>query len=60
MYPSTELAASGESVGLPPGEDGNTETGHINIGAGRIVFPGFAPDKSISQRSFVSSKPNAS
>ena len=37
-YPHTELAASGTSVGLPDGEDGNTETGHINIGAGRVVY----------------------
>ena len=32
------LSASEEAVGLPAGEDGNTETGHINIGAGRIVY----------------------
>src|SRR3989344_3075423 len=37
-YPHAELEASGESVGLPRGEDGNTETGHINLGAGRIVY----------------------
>lgn len=37
-YPHAELAASGEAVGLPYGEDGNTETGHINIGAGRTVY----------------------
>lgn len=37
-YPHTDLAASGEAVGLPYGEDGNTETGHINIGAGRTVY----------------------
>ena len=37
-YPHTELAASGEAVGLPTNEDGNTETGHINIGAGRVVY----------------------
>lgn len=37
-YPHTQLVASGESVGLPKGEDGNTETGHLNIGAGRIVY----------------------
>lgn len=37
-YPNTQLLASGESVGLPHGEDGNTETGHINLGAGRIVY----------------------
>jgi 2,3-bisphosphoglycerate-independent phosphoglycerate mutase len=37
-FPHTQLAASGEAVGLPHGEDGNTETGHLNIGAGSIVF----------------------
>lgn len=37
-YPHTELLASGEAVGLPRGEDGNTETGHLNLGAGRIVY----------------------
>ncbi|MEI6690770.1 MAG: 2,3-bisphosphoglycerate-independent phosphoglycerate mutase [bacterium] len=37
-YPHTELEASGEAVGLPKGEDGNTETGHLNIGAGKIVY----------------------
>lgn len=37
-YPHTQLSASGESVGLPRGEVGNTETGHLNLGAGRIVY----------------------
>jgi len=37
-HPHTRLDASGESVGLPHGEDGNTETGHLNIGAGHIVY----------------------
>ena len=37
-FPHTQLAASGEAVGLPHGEDGNTETGHLNIGAGNIVY----------------------
>ena len=37
-FPHTQLVASGESVGLPHGEDGNTETGHLNLGAGRIVY----------------------
>lgn len=37
-YPHTQLGASGESVGLPHGEVGNTETGHLNLGAGRIVY----------------------
>jgi len=38
IYPHTSLAASGEAVGLPAGEDGNTETGHLNMGAGLIVY----------------------
>lgn len=37
-YPHTQLAASGQAVGLPADEDGNTETGHLNIGAGHIVY----------------------
>ncbi len=37
-YPHTELAASGLAVGLPPGEMGNSETGHMNFGAGRVVY----------------------
>ncbi len=41
-YPHTQLGASGESVGLPRGEDGNTETGHLNLGAGRIVYQDLA------------------
>lgn len=35
---STRLAASGEAVGLPEGQMGNSEVGHLNIGAGRVVF----------------------
>ncbi len=37
-YPHTLLSASGESVGLPPGQMGNSEVGHLTIGAGRIVY----------------------
>lgn len=37
-YPHGLLKASGEAVGLPRAEDGNTETGHLNLGAGRIVY----------------------
>jgi 2,3-bisphosphoglycerate-independent phosphoglycerate mutase len=37
-YPHTQLQASSDAVGLPHGEDGNTETGHLNLGAGRIVY----------------------
>ncbi|RLF49493.1 MAG: 2,3-bisphosphoglycerate-independent phosphoglycerate mutase [Thermoplasmata archaeon] len=37
-YPFTLLKAGGTAVGLPPGQMGNSEVGHINIGAGRVVF----------------------
>ncbi len=37
-YPNAELQASSEYVGLPDGQMGNSETGHLNIGAGRIVY----------------------
>ena len=37
-YPHTTLEASGVDVGLPKGQMGNSETGHLNIGAGRIVY----------------------
>ena len=37
-YPSATLIASGESVGLPKGQMGNSEVGHTNIGAGRVVY----------------------
>ena len=37
-YPHSELQASGEYVGLPDGQMGNSETGHLNIGAGRVVY----------------------
>jgi 2,3-bisphosphoglycerate-independent phosphoglycerate mutase len=37
-WPHTTLAAAGEPVGLPPGQQGNSEVGHMNIGAGRIVY----------------------
>jgi len=36
-YPWTALESSGEAVGLPPGQMGNSEVGHLNIGAGRVV-----------------------
>ncbi|MDL2289206.1 2,3-bisphosphoglycerate-independent phosphoglycerate mutase [Clostridia bacterium OttesenSCG-928-F22] len=37
-YPSTQIQASGRAVGLPDGQMGNSEVGHLNIGAGRIVY----------------------
>ncbi|MCA1292314.1 2,3-bisphosphoglycerate-independent phosphoglycerate mutase [Paenibacillus sp. alder61] len=38
QYPNTTLTACGEAVGLPEGQMGNSEVGHLNIGAGRIVY----------------------
>lgn len=38
QYPYTELKTDGESVGLPAGQMGNSEVGHLNIGAGRVVY----------------------
>jgi 2,3-bisphosphoglycerate-independent phosphoglycerate mutase len=37
-FPHTTLSASGEAVGLPPGQMGNSEVGHLTIGSGRILF----------------------
>jgi len=37
-YPHTQLAASGEAVGLPPGQMGNSEVGHLTIGSGRVLL----------------------
>src|SRR5438128_3836412 len=37
-YPASRLSASGADVGLPKGQMGNSEVGHLNLGAGRIVY----------------------
>src|SRR5690554_5873063 len=37
-YPNTKLITSGPAVGLPEGQMGNSEVGHLNLGAGRVVF----------------------
>lgn len=52
-YPHSQLEASGIGVGLPAEQDGNTETGHLNIGAGRIVYQDLARiNMSIAEGSF--------
>ena len=38
QYPNTRLQASGLAVGLPDGQMGNSEVGHMNLGAGRVVY----------------------
>lgn len=53
QYPNTTLTACGEAVGLPEGQMGNSEVGHLNIGAGRIVYQDLTRiDKSIRDGEF--------
>ncbi len=52
-YPNTRLSCFGEAVGLPAGIMGNSEVGHLNIGAGRVVYQGLLRiDKAIEDGSF--------
>jgi 2,3-bisphosphoglycerate-independent phosphoglycerate mutase len=56
-YPCTQLDASGMAVGLPDGQMGNSEVGHLNIGAGRIVYQDLTRiSKAIEDGSFFSNK----
>ena len=56
-YPNSKISASGEAVGLPEGQMGNSEVGHTNIGAGRIVYQDLVRiNKSIEDRSFYDMK----
>ena len=53
-YPSTRLNCMGKAVGLPDGIMGNSEVGHLNIGAGRVVFQDLLRiDRAIEDRSFM-------
>jgi 2,3-bisphosphoglycerate-independent phosphoglycerate mutase len=52
-YPNSKLSACGEAVGLPEGQMGNSEVGHLNIGAGRIVYQELSRiNNAIKDRSF--------
>lgn len=54
MYPNTQLGASGLDVGLPEGQMGNSEVGHLNIGAGRVVYQDLTKiDKAISEKTLL-------
>jgi 2,3-bisphosphoglycerate-independent phosphoglycerate mutase len=56
-YPNSELVTFGEEVGLPDGQMGNSEVGHLNIGAGRIVYQALARiNKSIKERTLHNNK----
>ena len=53
-YPYTELGAGGEAVGLPKGQQGNSEVGHLNLGAGRVVYQSITRiDHAIEDGSFA-------
>jgi len=56
-FPSTTLSASGEAVGLPYGEVGNTEVGHLSLGAGRVILQSLPRiNTSIADSSFYKNK----
>jgi len=56
-YPTTTLRASGEAVGLPWGEQGNSEVGHLNLGLGRILYQDLPRiNKTINEKSFFHNK----
>ena len=56
-YPNTQLKASGMAVGLPEGQMGNSEVGHLNIGAGRVIYQDFTRiNKSIEDKDFFENK----
>src|SRR5438067_1006793 len=53
QFPHTTLQASGNAVGLPEGQMGNSEVGHLNIGAGRVVYQDLSRvTKSIKEGTF--------
>ena len=54
-YPHSKLKASGEDVGLPAGQMGNSEVGHLNMGAGRIVYQSLSLiNKALQEHTFES------
>ena len=56
--PHSTLSASGEDVGVPPGQIGNSEVGHTNIGAGRVVWMELPKiDRAIEEGTFFSNPP---
>jgi len=58
VYPHTQIGASGLNVGLPDGQMGNSEVGHLNIGAGRIVYQELTRiTKDIQDGEFFEKKP---
>ena len=61
IYPHTTLEASGEAVGLPKGQMGNSEVGHMNIGAGRVVYQSLTRvNLSVENNEFIENEAYAS
>lgn len=57
QYPNTLLGAAGEDVGLPEGQMGNSEVGHLNLGAGRIVYQDYTRiNRAICQGDFLTTR----
>jgi 2,3-bisphosphoglycerate-independent phosphoglycerate mutase len=55
--PHTLISGSGEDVGLPAGQMGNSEVGHMNLGAGRIVYQDYTRiNRAIDQGEFVNNR----
>ena len=57
-YPNSELLTGGENVGLPHGQMGNSEVGHLNIGAGRIVYQDLAKINFACENNSIAEKRN--
>lgn len=56
-YPHSKIKAAGQAVGLPEGQIGNSEVGHLNIGAGQIVYTGLSLiEKALIDKSFFTNK----
>ena len=56
-FPHVTLEVSGEAVGLPPGQMGNSEVGHLNLGAGRVVYQDLTRiNKAIDDRTFFQNR----
>ena len=56
-YPNSQLITSGEKVGLPDGQMGNSEVGHLNIGAGRVIYQDLVKiNKAITDNSIIKNK----
>src|SRR5699024_1577480 len=56
-YPTAQLRTDGENVGLPKGQMGNSEVGHMNLGAGRIVYQDLAKINKAVEKETLTEKP---